>query len=142
MKAIDSKNLIKAMKDGKTEKKQISMTKKSPLNIDDREPIERVADEMTNIAESIHTMNQSRSNEITKIVEVIQTMSRSQADEVTKLLKLVLVAIEKVGMEKQKTPVTQSPEKEDVKPKKWKLTIAERDTNGMIKSINLVVDDL
>jgi hypothetical protein len=143
MKAIDSKNLIKAMKDGKTEKKQISMTKKPPLNVDDREPMERVADELINFAEVIQSMNKSQLDEINKIVEVIQTMNRSQADEVTKLLKLVLAAIEKIGQIKQPLPLVKESEKLtsiNTRPREWEL-IPIRDSNGLINKIKVVAGE-
>lgn len=47
------------------------------IEIDDREPMDRVADELV------------------KFTEAVQTMTKSQAEEIAKVLKLVLAAVEK-----------------------------------------------
>jgi len=122
LKAIKRKDFATAVKDKRTDRK---LDRKTVLNlaagtndeIDDRDPMDRVADELI------------------QFTSAVQSMTQSQAGEVANMLKLLLAAIQKIGQQ-QEVKVNIA----DTRPKAWDVKVNGRNEKGRIESVRLVAD--
>lgn len=124
MKSITGQELLKAGV------RNLGQVKQLP-KVDDREPMERVADELVNFTETV------------------REMSKFQSDEIINILKTVVSAVEKIS--NQKIDIKQDPVKivqeamkldlNDSRPKEWNMEVTKRDSNGMISSVKLIAGE-
>ena len=112
MKNIDRTELRKAVKEGRANSKDVfPVISKEPTQIDDREPLDRMADELV------------------RFTEVIQGMNQTQATEIAKVLQTILSVVERIA------------KIDSVKPTEWLVKVTARDNMGLIKDVKLVAND-
>lgn len=116
MKTIDDLKLRAAIKAGKTTSRPEAKPAPVDVDIDDRDPMDRVADELVHFAATM------------------QTLSCEQAKEITALLKLMIETIEKIG---QARPAPVNVQVADAKPREWNIAVTRRDKDGLIEGIKL-----
>jgi hypothetical protein len=128
MKPIDRKALLKAAQEGRTDVKEVRKSMLSPVaqqkhEIDERDPMDRVADELSRFTEAVYTMGQG------------------QAQELTKILQLVLTAVDRIGQ--RNTQMHESGQQPirvnlaDTRPTEWGVEIVSRDREGKIEKVKL-----
>jgi len=120
MKLLDIKEARSAASKGLADHKEISRAMISPkqedYDLDEREPMERMADEMEKFSKAIGDMN------------------KKQLDAISQMMKTVLSIVEKKGAEVEQ-PVTVTIQ--DTRPMQWSIDVAKRDSDGRIEKINL-----
>ncbi len=120
MKPINEKELFKQVKSGNISRDVfLKSTKKAePVVLDDRESIERVADELEQFSKAILTMNQQQAQAISQTLKVIMTA----VDSISSM---------KVAVSNTSTVV-----------KKWGVEEIERDKNGLIKQFKVIAKEV
>jgi len=118
MKAINNKELLKKVKHGDVKRDVFARSLKKPIphTFDEREPIERVADELEQFSAAVLTMN------------------KQQAEALTQVLKTVMSAIENMSNMKVELPDAS----ESIK--QWSIQGIKRDENGLIQNMKVVAD--
>lgn len=126
MKPIARKDFVKAVREGKADAKtsrqallnqtESERREKIDSDIDDREPMDRVADELV------------------AFTKAVQDMTQTQAQTLMAVLKTLLEAISEMGQQNKAVQVDIS----DTRPREWNVEVEKRDRNGMIESVKLV----
>lgn len=133
MKPIDSKKLLEAAKNGNVDPKSVmraAYTKsilgaiqrnvgtKQEVELDDREPMDRVADELS------------------KFTAAVRELGQSQAATLAEALAMLVAAVQSVAA----TTATQAPVQVDIadsRPKAWTVTVTGRDRAGHIETVQV-----
>lgn len=92
----------------------MKVTKVAPVVLDDRNGMERVADELINFTKSAQNINTEQSQSLIKIL--------------TALIKV----LENIGKDK---PIVMN------RPTEWNLKITNRDSKGYIEGVKLVANE-
>lgn len=124
MKSIDEKSLIEAQKNGLAFDIDAALMSYINPEIDDREPDERMADELEKINMALGTFNVSE--ELNKTIASLNTMNKEQIEKLSVILRTLISAIERIGEIKVSMPEQTQP--------KWDIQVdAKRDSNGLIQ---------
>jgi hypothetical protein len=110
MKLATTKTLLQDINAGRVDQKHrlgLAISKPS-IEVDDRDAMERVGDELV------------------RLIETMQIMSKTQADNVASILKVISDSISKP---KEIIP--------DTRIKEWDIKVTSRDKNGMIDAAKL-----
>ena len=131
MKPIERKKLIEAAKSGNADKKLVAQVmmgtvpaEKPAAQIDDREPMDRVADELA------------------RFTDAVQELTRAQATAMAGALKQMLAAVEAIATNKDKAlqPMKLDPVQIDIadsRPRAWEVTVTGRDRAGHIETVQV-----
>ena len=119
MKPIDRKALLMEARAGNTDLKEARKALLRPVNeknitIDDRDPMDRVADELSRFTMAVQEMGQSQDKDMASVLNIIRS------------------AVDKIGELKVKMPV-----QEDTGPREWVIEIVSRDREGKIEKVKL-----
>lgn len=121
MRPIDRKTLIDSAKSGRADinavMKALGKPAEAVCDIDDRDPMDRVADELVRFTAAIQEMNQT------------------QAAEAASVLRQILMAIKAMKEHSAVAPAITMPPPE--RPTEWKCEVTARDKNGHIAAIKL-----
>jgi hypothetical protein len=112
MKAINRKELSRITQ------RLVLPSKPEPVELDEREPMEMVADKLVEFAESV------------------RQLSISQTKEVTKTLGLILSVLESIGK-----PEPVNVNLSESRPTAWDIQVTERDKTGKIKKLKLTAGE-
>lgn len=88
-------------------------------DIDEREPMDRVADELISFTKAMREMNDA------------------QAKDVTKILKLLLTAIEKISVHKEEKKDALKVDITDSRAKEWTMSVVRRSAGGLIEDVRI-----
>ena len=116
MKTIGRKELMTKIRAGEVDKEYLKRPPEEEVSeLDEREPIERVADEMETFSKSLINM------------------STQQAENMSRMLGMVLQAVNKMASIKVDIPT--QPEQKQID--NWVIKVVKRDTKGLIEQITL-----
>ena len=133
MKPIDSKKLLEAAKNGNVDPKSVmraAYTKsilgaiqrnvgtKPDFEIDDREPMDRVADELARFTDAVRELNQA------------------QAATLAEALSMLMTAVQSVAKASGNAVPVQV-DIADSRPRAWEVTVTGRDRAGHIETVQV-----
>ena len=119
MKPIGRKELIEKVRAGEVDRKALRHLRQSAepddFDLDEREPIERVADELETFSKSL------------------LNMSTQQAEAMSKMLNIVMLAVNNISDIKVNIPETKTQEQIN----QWDIKVVKRSAKGLIEQITL-----
>ena len=116
MKTIGRKELISKIRAGEADNKSLRRPEEEDFDLDEREPIERVADEMETFSKSL------------------LNMSRQQAESMSKMLGMMIQAVNKMAAIKVDIPAMPEQQKQI---DSWSIKVVKRSDKGLIEQISL-----
>jgi len=116
MKALDEKDNLADRK----EKIKAILSRQGEYDLDEREPMERMADEMEKFSNAIGDMN------------------KKQLEAIANLMKTVLSLVETMGRKTDPEPVVVNVQ--DSRPMAWQVDVEKRDSHGRIEKISLTAN--
>jgi Mg2+ and Co2+ transporter CorA len=95
-------------------------SKQEDYDLDEREPMERMADEMEKFSSAIGDMN------------------KKQLEAIANMMKTMISLVETMGKQKDPEPVVVTVQ--DNRPLAWVVDVSQRDGQGRIEKINLTAN--
>jgi len=117
MKPISHKDLFSKAQKGQASFEALLPKDREEIELDDRDPMERVADELA------------------KFSEAVTRLSQTQAQEVTAVLGLILNVLKTIAQPKQEKPI--KIDLSDTRPTAWDVQVTQRDLRGKIQQIKI-----
>lgn len=123
MKNLDKEAIKKAADEGRIDKKAVfSLEKKKPA-LDDREPMDRMADELK------------------RFTAAVQGMTQIQAKEMASLLQTILGVVERIASVERMALTERKVEVPERRPLAWSVKVIGRDSAGMIEDVQLTANE-